>query len=198
MEKKASRSSAKQDSFKRKLKHSRTDIDHCEICNGYYPGDNLEAAHIVDEALRDKLLNAYKKNRSLPVSVNDCPNGLLLCSLCHNFFDKRPDPLMRISADGTILLYGAALKSSIKHLHHTRVPWLDKLNKDKDFPTSVLLDFAMKLKPGENKRLRELADESEEDQDEVENVKKKAKSAKKKINPVKKKTKPVKKTAFKK
>jgi len=167
-EKKAPSSSAKQESFKKKLKNSRTDIDHCEICNAYYPGDNLEATHIVDEALRDKLLVAYKKDKSLPVSVNDCPNGLLLCAVCHGFFDKRPKPLMRISGDGTILLYGAALHSSIQHLHKTKVQWLDKLGKDKDFPTPVLLDFAMTLKPGANKRLRELEDESEEDQDDTE------------------------------
>lgn len=179
-EKKAPRSSAKQESFKKKLKNSRTDTDHCEICNGYYPGDNLEAAHIVDEALRENLLVAYKKDKSLPVSVNDCPNGLLLCAVCHCLFDKRPMPLIRISADGTIFLYGAALQSSIKHLHGTKVRWLDKLGTDKDFPTPVLLDFAMTLKPGANKRLRELADESEEDQDDPEPVKKKTKPAAKK------------------
>jgi hypothetical protein len=96
-------------------------------------------------------------------------------------FDKRPQPLIRISSDGTILLYGEALKSSIGTLHKTKVKWLDKLGTNKDYPTPVLLDFAMKLKPGAHKRVRELSDESEEeDQDDDEPVKKKRKPAAKK------------------
>jgi len=158
----APRSRAKQESFKKKLKNSRDNSDNCEICNAYFPGV-LEAAHIVDEALRDVLLAAYKKDKTLPVSVNDCSNGLLLCPTCHSFFDKWPTPLIRISSDGTILLFGTALQSSIKHLHKTIVNWREKLDNDKDFPTPVLLDFAMKLKPGANKRLRELEDESDEE-----------------------------------
>lgn len=137
----------------------------------------MEATHIVDEAHRDILLAAYKKDKSLPVSVNDCPNGLLLCAVCHGFFDKRPQPLIRISGNGTIHLYGAALESSIKHLHKTKVKWLDKLGTDKDFPTPVLLKFAMTLKPGANKRLRELVADSEEDQDDCESIQKRAKKA---------------------
>jgi hypothetical protein len=108
---------------------------------------------------------------------------------------------MRISGDGTILLYGAALQSSIKDLHKTKVQWLDKLGKDKDFPTPVLLNFAMTLKPGANKRLRELADDSEEDQDDPEPAPKKKKKTPAKKAPAKKtpaKMAPAKKTVAKK
>ena len=179
-DKTAPRSRAKQESFKKKLKNSRDNFDNCEICNRRFPG-TLEAAHIVDEALRDVLLDAYKKDKTLPVSVNDCPNGLLLCPTCHSFFDKRPTALIRISSDGTILLFGTALQSDIKHLHKTQVHWYEKLGNDKDFPTPVLLDFAMKLKPGKKKRLRELADESDEEfEDDEKRVKGKRKLAAKK------------------
>ena len=174
-DKTAPRSRAKQESFKKKLKNSRDNSDNCEICNAYFP-DVLEAAHIVDEALRNVLLAAYKKDKTLPVSVNDCPNGLLLCPTCHSFFDKRPTPLIRISSDGTILLFGTALQSSIKHLHKTKVNWHEKLGNDKDFPTPALLNLAMNLKPGAKKRLRELEDESDEEfQDDEKPVKGKRK-----------------------
>ena len=56
--------------------------------------------------------------------------------------------------------------------------WHEKLGKHKDFPTPVLLDFAMKLKPGEKKRLRELVDESDEEfEDDEKRVKGKRKLA---------------------
>jgi hypothetical protein len=52
--------------------------------------DAVEAARIIDLALRQKLEEEYDKGgETLPVSVNDAGNGLLLCPTCHAYFDKK-------------------------------------------------------------------------------------------------------------
>jgi predicted restriction endonuclease len=104
------RSSAKQDSFKKKLfrRHNAYLPDvNCEICTGGTT-ESLEAAHLYDVAFKAQLEQKYMTKPSrLPISVNDVDNGLLLCPTCHTLFDNKNRDL-RIGEDGTIIVSSAA------------------------------------------------------------------------------------------
>ena len=156
------RSTAKQDSFKKKLKRLRHFFNICDICQE--ENSLVEAAHIVDHKHKEKLEAEYLINPNLPLSVNDSENGLLLCPNCHGFFDMK-EPEIRIKGNGEIGLYGGCLEGNYKSLKGKKVKWSKKIGQ-KNFPTKDLLNFALKLKPGSNKRIRELIEDSEEIEDE--------------------------------
>ena len=158
--------SAKQDSFKKKLFRLRRDTTHCDICNEQREGA-LEAAHIIDHAFQSTLEAEFCKDEShdLPLSINDSENGLLLCSTCHTYYDKKK-PWIRITGDGTIRLYHTAKKNNYGQLDGKIVHWAHQINK-RFYPTSAVLNYSMKLKPADDsKRLRELNEESEDNDEE--------------------------------
>jgi len=170
--KKGPRSTQKQDSFKKKLIRRRdlSESKECEICGGAV-GD-LEAAHIVDHQFAERLNDAYMENKKLPISVNDASNGLMLCANCHSKYDKQlkggKGRSMQIKADGTILLYGEAKKDNYNNLQGKKVPWHSQIDVNKDYPSSVLLKFAIELKTvSTKKRLFELQEDSEESDEET-------------------------------
>ncbi len=141
---------------------SREYIERCDICNKSFPGV-LEAAHIIDLALRKKLEEQYDKgDKTLPVSVNDADNGLLLCPTCHAYFDRK-NPEIRIKPDGTIVLYGDCKRNKYENLNNKKVAWVAEIGTNKAYPSASLLRYAMTLKPTAGKRKRELIDESEEE-----------------------------------
>lgn len=159
------RNSAKQDSFRKKLIRRNKARTTCDIC-----AEDclmLEAAHVVDLAKRAHLEAAYEEmDTVLPASVNDASNGLLLCPTCHAYFDSK-DSLLKISGTGKIILTGKLKKKNYKNLLNTQVPWASCIGKHKDYPTKELLELALRVKPGAEKRLRELKEESEESEEEV-------------------------------
>ncbi len=162
---KAVRSPAKQDSFKKKLRRRRGEnaADKCEICGENYP-NNLEAAHIIDRALHETLEAAYAHNNGLPISVNNAENGLLLCPTCHAYFDKKERNIM-ITPNGTIQLSRDCKDINYKNLNGTKVFWSGLIGVNKDYPTPAVLRYfaELKTKPVENKRLRELEEEKDEE-----------------------------------
>lgn len=124
--------------------------------------------------MKKNLEQAYDNgNIDLPISANDASNGLLLCGTCHTYFDKKPNPMIRIKPDGTIVLSGLAKTINYNKLDGTKVPWSCYIDSNKDFPNKSLLEFALKLKPADNKRLRELQEDSEESSDDIKSQKKK-------------------------
>lgn len=137
------------------------------MCEG-----NLEAAHIIDHSLHDDLEEAYKNDKSLPISVNNAENGMLLCPTCHGYFDKKQRNIL-IKSDGTIKLLGICKKNAYKGLDGTKVHWSDQIDVNKDYPTSSLLKFYCKLKPAPGKRQRDLIEEWASDESGEEYPKKK-------------------------
>jgi hypothetical protein len=168
----------KQDSFRKKLRWRKLDDEHiCELCSERV-GD-LEAAHIVDTQFGDRYYKDFSRDRDLPASINDCPNGLLLCSNCHTKYDKPINPkfgeegrTIQIDGSGKIHLFGSAKVVKYKDLDGTFVPWADKIGKDRYYPSTGLLQYAFELKKvGKNKRMRELSeDEEDSDVEEIANV----------------------------
>lgn len=165
------RSIAKQDSFREKLhRRKRDDKGICELCGRDV--DDLEGTHIVDVQLAELLHQAYGTNRALPASVNDTPNGLLLCANCHVKYDKpfkkgKGDEgrIIQIDKTGTIHLFGNVKVKNYENLDGKKVPWADQIDKDKDYPTSAVLDFAFKLKKiSKSKRRREILQDEKEDE----------------------------------
>ena len=174
------RSTAKQESFKKKILRLRGNSTACCICNDRFPG-SLEAAHIIDLAFRNRLETEYVKDNSLPLSVNDAMNGLLLCANCHLAYDKK-SPLITISVTGVITVHGDGLKTkSLKCLNKRKVSWAEHIGS-KDYPSVSLLRLRLKWKVSDaGKRKRDMDQESEESEesDECEAPKKKVKTSKK-------------------
>mmetsp|Transcript_10472 Transcript_10472/g.9397 ORF Transcript_10472/g.9397 Transcript_10472/m.9397 type:complete len:184 (-) Transcript_10472:331-882(-) len=140
--------------------------EKCDVCNEVYR-NGLEAARIVDHNMKESLEKAFLENDNLPASINHEQNGLMLCPTCHNYFDKK-EPEIRITPDGTIMVYGNCLASPrYNALNGTKVYWTNKIG-NKNYPSSELLTFALKLKPGDKKRVRELIEFSEDSDDEEE------------------------------
>jgi hypothetical protein len=161
---KAKRSSAKQDSFKKKLVR-RNKSDRCDICTEN-AGGVLEGAHVIPHAHKERLENEYDEDRAnLPISVNDAMNGLLLCPTCHAYYDlpvgnKSKIRNIHILANGTIRLNGIAKQQHYKNLNGKKVPW--KLGES-DYPTAQLLEFALSLPTVKGKRTSEVLDEEGEE-----------------------------------
>jgi len=165
------RSNAKQDSFKKKLRRRKLDnINQCELCSENV-GD-LEAVHIVDVQFAESYYEDFSRNRDLPASLNDCPNGLLLCSNCHTKYDK---PINRklgvgrtiqIDGNGKIHLFGSAKEVNYRNLSGKSVPWVKEMDNDRYYPTSALLKYAYRLnRVGKGKRMRELSQDEEDSDD---------------------------------
>lgn len=154
----------------------------CDICDENCVG-SLEATRVFELAKRSELEAEYLKAPadSLPTSVNDAGNGLLLCPNCHAYFDK---PVRRgskkrnieITANGTIRLHGDAKKMiNYLNLEGKKVPWHDKIGTSGQFPTPYLLTLCLKFSVSPGKRLHELSDpESAEEPGDEKQVKKKA------------------------
>lgn len=162
------RSTAVQDSFKRKLARARArwnrNVDLCDICDHWC--NKCEAAHVIDVANKSQFEMEAVTNRALPLSVNDSSNGLLLCPTCHAYFDAKP-PGLRIDKQGKIIVSKQLLTANVTYKNvHKKVVWWIQHNALNDFPSGALLDFAYQLKPASGKRLRELSDESDELDDE--------------------------------
>lgn len=163
------RSSAKQDSFRKKLLR-RNKSDTCDICGEQAPA--LEASHIVALAHKELLETEYDKDPdNLPISVNDATNGVLLCPSCHDSYDrpigkKSKKRFIHIKPDGTIVLNGKAEKINYKKLNGKKVPWIPGQSH---YPTPELLQFALTLDPVKGKTTMEKSEEQEdEDEDEDE------------------------------
>lgn len=160
-----SRSTAKQDSFIKKLHTARNSSNSCDICNTFAPG-GLEAAHIIDIGWADKLRAEYLQNRALPLSVNDAPNGLLLCASCHTYFDKKP-PQITIEDDGKLLMSGdACLNTSLSQFHNQKVSWWESINQDRNYPSSAVLKLRRQWKVPDNKKRKRDQQQQEEEEEE--------------------------------
>jgi len=134
------RSSAKQESFKQKLR-LRCDADKCSICNEDCDNAVLEGGHFVSLDNRDRLKEKYLSQpeghrQDIPLSPNDGENGLLLCPTCHKLFDK---PLLHVKPDGYVVYFGdnRALKTKF---NKTRVWWHDKIGQD-HYPTADFMQW---------------------------------------------------------
>lgn len=150
----------------------------CEIC-GEGEMEELEAAHLYDISKKTELENAYSTDKSLPLSANDAMNGLLLCALCHKYFDGKSRKL-KIQPDGTIKVVKSLSDAyeKYKRLNNTKVSWSNMIDDNFGFPTSQLIQFVLDNKPSEHKRLFDLqheSDESDESGEEGNNAKKQRK-----------------------
>jgi hypothetical protein len=188
---KRKRNSAKQDSFKKKLlrRHTQDVFGNltCEIC-GEGEMEELEAAHLYDISKKAELENAYSTDKSLPLSANDPMNGLLLCALCHKYFDGKSRKLT-IQPDGTIIVGKSLSKAYDKYrrLNNTKVKWSNMIDeRNGRFPSSDLIQFVLDNKPSDHKRLFDLQHESDESdeggEDENETKSRKRRSIERKKN----------------
>ena len=182
---KEKRSSAKQDSFKKKLFRVRRYSTECDICKRSALVA-LEAAHIIDHSRARELEAAYSKveNSKLPVSVNDASNGLLLCSICHTYFDAAP-PCIRINGSGTILLYGdAKADKSYKLISNTKVAWSKHIGVNKDFPSSETLQLSIEWQKfnSKSKRFSDLQQDFDEEKEDEAPQKKKRTATKARVS----------------
>jgi len=172
---KSKRSSAKQDSFKEKLKRRNALYDrqaNCNVCNDQTPRV-LEGAHVVAHAHKALLESQFAKDPdNLPISVNDASNGILLCPTCHSCYDlplgkKSKKRFIHIDPNGTIILNGETKDINYKNLHGQRVPWVPGTA---NYPTLQLLKFALTLSSAKDRRIEELKEELEENEEEDEHA----------------------------
>jgi hypothetical protein len=167
---KVQRSTAKQDSFKKKLLIRSRSIkkeNKCWICGVTY--DRLQAAHIfaVESKERQALSDYYLKFPfDLPASVNDSANGLLLCALCHENFDSKKRDI-KISRDGKIVLSKSLQKHPIYVSLRGKKVWWKKFIGKNQFPSGKLLQLHFELeKRPQNLYLSDISESGDiEDED---------------------------------
>jgi hypothetical protein len=178
------RSTAKQDSFKKKLlrrANANKKTGFCDICN--IKCFKLQGCHIiaVEKKEQELLHKKFKADQfEFPVSINDASNGLLLCPTCHQYFDSKEREI-RINSTGKIIVSKSLCNASelYRKLNSTFIWWHEHIGKH-PFPTSKLLHLHFKLKSRSKKlfssesseKNTEDSQEDEEDSQEDEDVEK--------------------------
>ncbi len=176
------RSSSNYDSFKKKLYTARDDSNYCDFCKCFSP--ILEATHIIDIDLHNELRTEFKKDRTLPISVNDANNGLLLCSTCHAYYDHK-NSFITMKEDGKILVDKVLHINQIHRImNNSYVSWSDQIGFDSSFPTPSLLRLRNKWKISSRKKLLNdlLHEYDERSESEEEHIVKKVKTSNKTSN----------------
>lgn len=127
------------------------------------------------------------KGQGLAMSVNEADNGLLLCGLCHGFFDTK---LIGVDSSGKISISEKLNKNDkFKSLRGKDVCWKAFIDK-RGWPTKNQLKFAMGYKKRKRSDMVDDINSEEEDEegdDEVATAAKELKPAAKKSKPAAKK-----------